>query len=194
MLVAAVAVAFLSSEEESALNDWHILAGWIAAILIIFRLVWGLVGGEHSRFSDFIRPSRIGHHVSGLLRGHGEASLGHNPLGALAVVPLLALTAATVWTGAFGGESSEELYEVVAWTLLGMVGLHVIAVIVMSLLERENLVLAMVTGRKPALRHPGAVDAKPPRAIAIIVGLLVVIGAALLALQYDPAAFCASQC
>ena len=94
--------------------------GWIAAILIVFRLVWGFIGGEHSRFSDFIRPSRIAHHISGLLRGEREPSLGHNPLGAVAVVILLVLTAATVWTGAFGGEAAEELHEVTAWVLLAM--------------------------------------------------------------------------
>lgn len=99
-LVIAIAVAFLSSEEDSALNDWHVLSGWVAAVLIVFRLVWGFIGGEHSRFSDFIRPSRIPPHVVSLARGQRETTLGHNPLGAVAVVVLLALTAITVWTGA----------------------------------------------------------------------------------------------
>src|SRR5690606_8568411 len=59
-LVAAIALALLSSEEGSGLNKWHVLSGWVAGLLIVFRLIWGVVGGEHSRFSDFIRPSRIG--------------------------------------------------------------------------------------------------------------------------------------
>jgi cytochrome b len=188
-LVAAIAVAFLSAEEGSALNDWHVLSGWVAAILIAFRLVWGFVGGEHSRFSDFIRPSRIPAHISGLLRGRSEADLGHNPLGAVAVVILLALTAATVWTGAFGGEAAEELHEVIGWTLLAMILLHIIAVVVMSVIERENLGRAMVTGGKPAERHPGAVDAKPPRFLGVIVSLAVIAGTAYAILQYDPDAF-----
>lgn len=96
-------MAFLSSEESSVLNEWHVVSGWAAAILIVFRLVWGLVGGGHSRFSDFIRPSRIAHHVLGLARGKREPSFGHNPLGGLTVVVLLALIAVTVWSGAFGG-------------------------------------------------------------------------------------------
>ena len=189
LLVIAIAVAFLSSEEDSALNQWHVLSGWVAALLIAFRLVWGFVGGEHSRFTDFIRPSCIADHVSGLLSGRREASVGHNPLGAIAVVLLLALTTATVWTGGFGGEASEELHEFVAWTLLAMVGLHIAAVIVMSLLERENLVRAMVTGKKPAKRHPDAVDAKPPSAIALLLALGVVAGSAYAILRYDPQAF-----
>ena len=189
ILVIAIAVAFLSSEEDSALNDWHVLSGWVAAVLIVFRLVWGFIGGEHSRFSDFIRPSRIPHHLTSLARGQREPALGHNPLGALAVVILLALTAITVWTGAFGGEAAEELHEVIAWALLGMVALHVVAVIVMSMLERENLVRAMVTGDKPAARHPGAVDAKSPSAMAWLVGAVVVGATSYLIVQYDPDAF-----
>lgn len=188
-LVIAIALAMLSSEEGSGLNQWHVLSGWVAGILIVFRLVWGFVGGEHSRFADFIRPSRIGEHLSGLLRGRRDASLGHNPLGAVAVVLLLALTAATVWTGAFGGEAAEELHEVLAWTLVAMVAVHVVAVIVMSVLERENLVRAMVIGSKPALRHPGAHDAKSPGFMGMVMAIVVVAAAVYGVLQFDPAAF-----
>ena len=166
VLVVAIAIAFLSSEEDSALNNWHVLSGWLAAILLVFRLVWGFIGGQHSRFADFIRPTQIGHHISSLLRRETEPSLGHNPLGGVAALLLLALIAGTVWSGAFGGEATEELHEVVAWVLLAMVALHVVAVIVMSVLERENLVRAMVTGNKPSARHPGARDAAVPGLLA----------------------------
>jgi cytochrome b len=189
LLVVAIAVAFLSSEEDSAINHWHVLSGWVAAVLIAFRLIWGFVGGEHSRFTDFIRPSRIVDHISGLLSGRREASLGHNPLGAIAVVLLLALTAATVWTGAIGGGAAEEFHELIAWTLLAMVGMHIAAVIVMSLLERENLARAMVTGKKPAERHPDAADAKPPSVIGLLLAITVIAASAYAILRYDPQAF-----
>lgn len=189
VLVIAITVALLSSEEGSGLNDWHVLSGWVAAILIVFRLAWGFIGGEHSRFSDFIHPSRIAGHLSGLFRGRAEADLGHNPLGAVAVVVLLVLTAATVWTGAFGGQATEELHEIIGWTLLAMVVLHILAVFVMSALERENLVRAMVTGDKPLARHPGASDARPPSVVAWIVAIAVIAAAAYAILRYDPQAF-----
>jgi cytochrome b len=188
-LVVVIALAFLSSEEGSALNQWHVLAGWLAAILVVFRLVWGLIGGEHSRFSDFVRPSRIAGHISGIARGRKEPTLGHNPLGGLAVLLLLALTAVTVWTGAFGGEPMEDLHELVAWTLLAMVGLHVVAVLVMSLLERENLIRAMITGNKRAALHPGASDARRPGGLALMSAFIIVLGTAYSILRYDSQAF-----
>lgn len=189
LLVTAIAMAFLSSEEDSALNQWHVLAGWIAGILIVFRLVWGFVGGEHSRFADFIRPSRVGEHIAGLFNRRGKATLGHNPLGGISVVILLALTGVTVWTGAFGGKAAEDLHELVAWTLLAFVGLHIAAVVIMSFLERENLIRAMVTGKKQAVRHPGALDARRPSVLGIFAAAGVLAGTIYAVLQYDPQAF-----
>lgn len=188
-LVIAVALAFLSSEEDSALNQWHILAGWVAGILVVFRIAWGLVGGEHSRFADFVRPSRVASHISNLSKGRTEPFVGHNPLGAVSVVVLLALISAVVWTGAFGGEGAERLHETIAWTLLVMVGLHVAAVIVMSAFEGENLVRAMVTGKKSGRLHPGATDARRPTAAGIVIAIAVVAVTVYGVVRYDPQAF-----
>lgn len=189
LLVLTIAIAFLSAEEDSPLNQWHVLSGWLAGILIVFRLVWGFVGGEHSRFSDFVRPSRMKDHISGLVHGRHDATLGHNPLGAVSVLALVAVIAATVSTGAFGGEAAKDLHEIIGWTLLALVGLHIVAVIAMSLIQRENLLRAMVTGNKPAARHPGATGARPPSALGIFVAALVLVATVYGILQYDPRAF-----
>lgn len=189
LLVVVIAVAFLSAEEDSVLNSWHVLSGWVAATLLVFRLVWGFIGGEHSRFSDFLTLRGFGHHVSGLLRGKVEPTLGHNPFGSVAVVLMLLLVAATVWTGGFMGEAGEDLHEFIAWTLLALVAIHVVAVILTSLLSSENLITAMIVGSKPAGRHPGACDARQPGCLALLLSLLVV-GASIYAIwRYDPQAF-----
>lgn len=185
-LVAAIALAFLSSEEDSALAQWHVAAGWVAAVLIAFRLVWGIVGGEHARFSNLIHPSRMAGHVRGLFTGRVHASLGHNPLGGIAVVALLALTAATVFTGATGGE---DTHEVIGYVLLAMIALHVAAVVLMSLLTRDNLIRAMITGRKTTVHFPEAQDAAPPARLAVPLAALVVAGSAFAATRIDPQAF-----
>ncbi|MBP8062844.1 MAG: cytochrome b/b6 domain-containing protein [Brevundimonas sp.] len=186
LLVASVALAFLSSEEESVLSAWHIPAGWIAAVLIAFRLIWGIVGGEHARFANLIRPSRMAGHVSGLFAGRVHASLGHNPLGGIAVLGLLGLTAATVFAGVTG---REDFHEVIAWTLLAMIALHVAAVVAMSFLSRDNLIGAMITGRKKTTHFPEAQDAAPPLRLAVPLAVLVVAGSAWAATRIDPAAF-----
>jgi cytochrome b len=186
LLVAGIALAFLSSEEESALAEWHIPIGWIAALLIVFRLVWGFVGGEHARFANFVRPSLIGEHVRCLLSGKAEASIGHNPLGALAVMALLALAALTVATGITGGE---DVHEAIAYGLLALVGVHVLAVLVMSHLSKENLIFAMVTGKKHADRYADAHDAAAPAAISAPLAAIAVGAAVYGALQVDPQAF-----
>lgn len=191
ILAAAITVAFLSAEEGSPLSAWHIPAGWTVAVLLAFRLIWGFVGGEHARFRDFIRPSRIGRHISDLVRGRREAPLGHNPLGGLAVLGLLGLAGAAVATG-IGLERSErfeEVHEMLAYMLLAMIALHVAAVLLMSAVTRENLVRAMLTGRKRLDLHPGARDAVPPKIAASAAALAVIGLSAYGALLMDSAAF-----
>jgi cytochrome b len=186
LLVASIALAFLSSEEESAFSVWHIPIGWAAALLIVFRLVWGFVGGEHARFASFIRPTQIAPHIGHLLSGKVAPTIGHNPLGALAVVGLLGLTAATVFTGISGSEGG---HEAISYALLGFVAVHIFAVLLMSFLAKDNLILAMVTGKKRTDRHPAAMDAAPPARLAIPVAVIAVGVAAYGATRVDPQAF-----
>jgi cytochrome b len=191
LLVAAITVAFLSSEGDSPIAAWHIAAGWAAAVLIVFRLVWGFIGGEHARFVNFVRPSRIAGHIRSLLSRDPEHSVGHNPLGALAVLALLAGVAAVLWTGIQldAGRGSEDLHEALAYGLLVLIGIHVAAVIAMSILARENLVQAMITGRKRASLHAGARNARAPGPMALLVGGAVIAATVVAILRFDAAAF-----
>lgn len=185
-LVLAISVALLSAEEDSILNRWHVMAGWIAAILVAFRVAWGFIGGEQSRFAHFVRPAAVTRHVRNLVRGRAEPTVGHNALGALSVLALLSLIAITVWTGA---TLRGELHEVLGWTLSALVAVHVLAVVAMSRMTRENLVRAMITGKKPATLHPGAADATPPSLLALVAAALVFAVAAYAILSFDPLAF-----
>jgi len=186
LLVIAVVLALLSAEEGSPLNDWHILSGWVAAILVAFRIVWGVFGGEHSRFRNFVKPSALGRHLRDLVRGRPEPTTGHNALGAISVILLLAMVVATVWTGAI---LAEDAHELLGWTLLALVVVHILAVVAMSLLTRENLVRAMVDGTKPAERHPMEGDAFAPGLLGFVAGAIA-IGAAMWGVKtYDPQAF-----
>ncbi len=192
ILAVTILLAFVSAEEGSGLGQWHVPAGWVAALLIGFRLIWGFIGGQHARFANFVKPGRLAAHITGLLHGRAESSLGHNPLGGVATLILLLAVAAVVWTGigmVGGGETGEELHEALANGLLVLIGLHVAGVVLMSILSKESLVTAMITGSKARARHPGAVDAVPAPGIAVPVAALAIAAGAYGVLQVDGQAF-----
>ncbi|ABQ70062.1 MULTISPECIES: cytochrome b/b6 domain-containing protein [Sphingomonadales] len=191
LLVAAITIAFLSSESDSPIAAWHMVAGWSAAVLIAFRLIWGLVGGEHARFVDFIRPSAIAGHIRELLAGRPERAIGHNPLGAIAVIALIGLTGVVLWSGiaVAAGGMDEDLHEALAYGLLALIGIHVGAVLLMSAVTRENLVRAMIGGRKKRALHPGAQDARAPGIFAMLLGVVAIVLTSIAILKMEPMAF-----
>ena len=122
--------------------------------LLAFRIVWGLVGTHHARFASFAHSPRAAlRYFRDELTGHGRRYLGHNPAGSWAVYGLLLLGVATGVTGfltfnEIGGEAFEEVHEVCANAWLALVVLHVLGVMFSSLVQRENLARAMITGYK----------------------------------------------
>ena len=152
-LAASFLIAFVTSESEK-LRDLHVVAGYAMAGLIAFRILWGFVGGTHSRFADFLPiPSRISNYLKSLVAGRPEHYVGHNPAGAVAIFLLLAfgLMAAASGYATYndvGGDFMEEAHEALANGMMVLVGIHLAGVVVSSWLHGENLVLAMVTGWK----------------------------------------------
>lgn len=153
LMVLCFAGAYLTAESER----WRLLhttLGYTMAGLVAFRILWGLVGTRHARFASFVRgPKAAGRYLGSMLRGRPEHYTGHNPAGALAIVGLIVLAMTVAVSGwatynEVGGEWLEEVHEVAANGMLALVGLHVMGVVVGSLVHRENLVRAMVTGRK----------------------------------------------
>lgn len=152
-LVASVLAAYFFTEEGDPPHEY---AGYIALGLVAFRLVWGFIGGRYARFAQFTPgPAALLRYARELLQGTEARHLGHNPAGAVMVLALLAMVAASSVTGWmlttdawFGEEWVEELHEIVANALMLLVGLHVAGVIYTSVRHRENLVRAMFTGRK----------------------------------------------
>jgi len=161
-LVAAVTAAWVTSEVKV---KWHEAVGYAALAVVLLRLVWGVAGSRHARFRQFVRgPRATLAYARALLRGSAPRHLGHNPLGGWMVVLLLVWVGAAGLTGwlcttdrYWGDETLGVLHEVLAWSLLAAVALHVLGVLTMSRRHRENLVAAMVHGRKREPRE-GDVD------------------------------------
>jgi cytochrome b len=154
-LVLAMVVAWLSTLGWGFVR-MHEPAGYAALGIVVARVLWGFCGGTYARFAQFVRGMRATLAYGRLLRqGREPRYVGHNPLGAWMVLALLACVVAlglTGWlytTDAFWGEAwLDMLHQALAWLLLGLVAMHVAGVVFTSLRHRENLVAAMLTGRK----------------------------------------------
>lgn len=189
-LVLAFFTAYLSGDEENTLHIW---SGYLVGGLLGFRLLWGLIGGRHARFTDFVTgPRKVLHYLSSLLRGRPAHYIGHNPAGGWMVILMLATLAVVTVSGlkvyaieeglgplamdvpdlqilavAHADDDDEddddehehehdedeeefweEIHEASANFMLLLIALHVTGVLVSSVLHRENLVRAMVTGKK----------------------------------------------
>lgn len=177
LMVLSFAGAYLTAESER----WrmlHISLGYTMAGLVAFRIVWGLIGTRHARFSDFVRgPAAIARYVSGMLRGEPKHHVGHNPLGALAIVALLGLTLAIAASGwavfnDAGGEWLEGVHEFAANAMLAVVGIHIAGVLLASKLGRENLIVSMFTGRKVGPPEDGVRSAWRSVAMLMLVAVL----------------------
>ena len=165
-VIALVATAYIGGNAMA----WHLRLGYAVMSLLLFRLVWGLVGGRWSRFSAFIySPATLWRYLRG--QGHPEHSVGHTPLGAGSVFALLGFLAVQVASGlmsddeiAFAGPltrfvSSETVEkaswyhtQVGQWGVIGFVVLHVAAILFYTL-RRHDLVKPMIVGDKH-LPHP----------------------------------------
>ena len=151
-LVAGIAYEFLTE----AGTDSHEVIGYLAISLIGLRLVWGVAGPKHARFSDFVKsPLAVLAYVKSIIAGHPKRYLGHNPAGGAMVIALIVAVAGTglsgwaMTTDALWGQSwIENLHEALANSLLFLVPAHVIGVIAASFQHRENLLRSMVTGWK----------------------------------------------
>lgn len=186
LLALSFVAAWLTSDSDRWL-DVHVFAGYLLAGLIIFRLAWGIAGSRYAKFGSFsFTLQEVLAYLRAVLRRDARRYIGHNPAGSWAIYLLLALGFLTAASGlvALGGEEQhgplagmvgfaagevfKELHEVVAWLMLGVVGLHLAGVAVESWLHRENLPRAMITGYKRGRASDGI-----PSSRKIISGVLL---------------------
>lgn len=168
--------AYVTGDSERW-RDVHALFGYTAIVLVVFRIAWGIVGTRYARLSALrAAPRRVVSYLRSLLTRAPEHHAGHNPAGSLAIIGLIVLALATSLAGLaalneLGGEWVTELHEGLAHAMLALVLVHLAGVIVGSLAHRENLPLAMITGRKKGTSDEAIAR---PRALVGIALLLFV--------------------
>jgi cytochrome b len=169
LLAACVIGSVISAKVGGNALVWHFRLGYVVFALILFRLIWGVVGGRWSRFANFLyAPATTLRYLRGQSRPGEHLDVGHNPLGAFSVFGLLAVLAAQVGTGLFADDeiaSTGPWIKFVSgatslalthwhkrygqWLVLGLVLLHIAAIVYYRVRKKENLVRAMLTGDKP---------------------------------------------
>lgn len=151
---------------SAGIMEWHFRIGYTVLALLLFRLVWGFIGGRWSRFGAFLyAPASVLAYLRG--RAHPDHLIGHNPLGAFSVFALLAILALQVGTGLLADDeiaASGPLTRFVSgatvrlasgwhkvpgkWTVIVLVSLHLLAVLFYVLAKRQTLVRPMISGDK----------------------------------------------
>jgi len=202
-LVLAVAGCWATHYAGVEWFTWHRRLGYTVLVLVAFRIVWGFFGTRHARFASFVRGPRV---LLAYLRERGPATVGHNPLGALSVIALLALLLLQAATGLFANDEIMNMGPFYGWIApelsnritslhrassewqLVLIGLHVAAVAFYVRIRRQPLVDAMITGRKPAADVPLAEAIASSRLLRACVIVAVLAIALAIAVRAAPEA------
>ena len=187
LLAALIAFSWWSVEYDH--TSWHIWSGCGILTLLIFRLLWGFVGSSTARFTSFIRGPRA---VVDYLRGKWTGT-GHTPLGALSVVALLLAVSVQVGLGLFSEDEDgifmgplakrvssdtsdkvRDIHSLWFYVVLGLIGLHVLAIVYYRLFRGKKLTKPMITGR--AELTPGTQPMRPAKWWIAVICLAIGIG------------------
>ena len=163
-LVLLFIIAYFSEGNSQELHNY---AGYAIGGLLAFRFIWGFVGSHHAKFSNFIvGPAKTRRYLKRLIAADAPRHIGHNPAGAIMIILLIGIIGITVLSGiiliaidGYGPLAStfvsnwpedwmEEIHELSTNITIGLIFLHVFGVIFSSLLHKENLAKAMITGIK----------------------------------------------
>lgn len=212
LLVLLVLSAWASYEFASALGDrlmvWHRVNGLAILVLVVWRIIWGFAGSSTARFAGFVRgPAAVLAYAASLISGPLRRYLGHNPLGALMVLALLAVLFSQACFGLFAIDDNDlvggPLHRLVeedttkwatGWhgrifdfVLLPLIGLHIVANVLYGVVKKEPLIPAMIAGTKPTAPYEDATEAEiaanvTARALlCLAAAIAIVLGTILLA-------------
>ncbi|QIK38785.1 cytochrome B [Caldichromatium japonicum] len=188
LLVISVALAFATGLQGGSAMVWHGRIGLSILGLLVFRLIWGIIGSTYARFGQFVRgPTAIRAYLQG--RWH---ELGHNPLGALSVLALLGLLLFQAGSGLFATDEIafsgplkslvsqhtsiwlSGLHRQAIWLIGGLIGLHIGAAL-FYLARGQNLIRPMITGYVLS-REPMARPAEGGGILALLLALAIAGG------------------
>ena len=194
-LVVLFATAYVTNALGTNYFKYHLWSGYAIIVLVSFRIVWGVIGTYHARFINFVRnPITTIKYAISVFKKTDKHYAGHNPLGAIMVVVLLAAILTQAITGLFTNDeifnlgplygyisddlslSLTSLHRKLFYWILGAVVLHIIAVLVHVFFKRDNIIKSMFTGEKA---KKGLNGEKSIRSSRIWLALIIVVAVAL---------------
>jgi cytochrome b len=172
LILGALGISLLV-DDSSRWYPYHSVLALIAAPLIVLRIVWGFIGTRHARFWSFLfSPKAVVKYFVDALRWRETRHAGHNPGAAYFVILLMVLPLLSVLSGyqlGAGNEQVKEFHEILAYVLLGVIGVHILGVILHTLRHKELIAVSMVDGKKQAEASQAIASSRP------IVGLLFLL-------------------
>lgn len=178
LFVACIAGSWWTAEQR--LMDWHRYSGYTMLGLLAFRIYWGIAGSSTARFARFVGSPRAVLNYLRLPREKRKRIVGHTPLGSWSVVALLLAMLVQVTLGLFAtdidglesgplshlvsfdaGRAFAQAHEISFDVLLWLVALHVAAILFYLVVERNNLVSAMLNGRRSVSDGPAGMEPAP---------------------------------
>lgn len=191
-LVGLVICSFITGKIGISAMQYHEWSGVAILVLIVFRLVWGLIGGQQSRFRAFIKgPAAVIRYASTLLSKASKQHIGHNPLGGWSILAMLTSLFIQAGTGLFANDdilTEGPLYYLVSkntsdWltgvhrinqnVLAFLVAIHLGAIIFHLVVKRENLIKPMFTGRKTWENESDSAWGSPTLALVLVVMIAI---------------------
>jgi cytochrome b len=187
-LTALIIMQYATGEYHVLDMRWHYWLGYATLALIAFRVLWGLVGSQTSRFAEFLRgPDVVLRHIHAYVYQNPQSSIGHNPLGGWSVLALLACVLVQAVSGLFASDDVSEqgpfadhvsaktmhiMTRLHDWNqnlLLILIALHVVAVLLHLVLKHDNLIVPMLSGRKNLAASPPLRFVSAWRALLLLV-------------------------
>jgi cytochrome b len=194
VLVLLVVLQVVTARIGGNALEYHALGGYAILSLVLFRIAWGFLGGTHARFADFVRgPATALAQAKALMSNSAVVHRGHNPLGGWSVLAMLASLLIQASTGLFANddvmmegplvkhvsgrfsEIATAAHDINAIVLLALISLHVLAVLFYLLGKKQNLIVPMLSGRKPADGNPNARGGGTGRAALLLAGAAAIV-------------------
>jgi cytochrome b len=204
LLAALVVFSFTTGKVGGAWMDWHLKSGYAILALLVFRILWGLVGSETARFASFMRGPRAFHaYARELIAGRHPRALGHNPMGGWMIAFMIVVLAVQAACGLFADDEIATqgplaakvsnamvarltaIHSYNGWIVLAAVCVHVATIGIYQWMLHDDLVRPMVTGWRD---WPAGTPAIPP-AMGSSLAAAVVLAASCAAVYWLVAIF-----